>query len=280
MAIPLNMGYLLGSDSCRKYPMKNLIVCTSALLMAATASAGVRIETTTRDIKTQAIDGGPQIVLVQNGMIRMNNPKNANGVILKNSMFYILDDQKKTYSEIDKATMQQTADQAGAAMKQMQEQLKSMPPEQRAQMEKMMAGMPGMSGKKDVYEAKNTGKSDTAEGRRCQVWHVLKNAKVQEELCVVPFSSLPGKEDVEKSFKQIAEAFEGMAANLPGAGDSIKARNSVNGYPVRVRLYDDAGKLRGMETVLTKWADESIPASTFEIPAGYQKKDLPKIGGR
>src|SRR5688500_8153132 len=117
--------------------MKNLICAASTLLMIATATAGVRIETTTRDIKSQAADGGPQIVLVQAGNIRMNNPKHGNGVILKNSMFYVLDDKQKTYSEIDKATMQQAADQAGAAMKQMQEQLKNMPPEQRAQMEKM-----------------------------------------------------------------------------------------------------------------------------------------------
>jgi hypothetical protein len=275
----MNMGFHSRLNSCKQVPMKNLILSASALLMAVTASAGVRVETTTRDIKTQAPDGGPQIVQVQNGMIRMNNPKNANGVILKNSMFYVLDDQKKTYTEIDKATMQKTAEQAGAAMKQMQEQLKSMPPEQRAQMEKMMAGMPGMSGKKDVYEAKDTGKNDTAEGRKCRIWNVLKNGKPQEEMCVVPFSSLPGKEDFEKSFKQLAEAFEGMAANLPGAGDSIKARNAINGYPVRVRYFDDAGKPRGMETVLTKWAEESMPASTFEIPKGYKKQDLPKMGG-
>jgi hypothetical protein len=275
----MNMGFHLHLNSCKQVPMKNLILSASTLLMAVTASAGVRIETTTRDIKTQAVDGGPQIVLVQDGKVRMNNPKNANGVILKNSMFYVLDDQRKTYTEIDKATMQKTAEQAGAAMKQMQEQMKNMPPEQRAQMEKMMAGMPGMSGKKDLYEAKDTGRNDTAEGRKCRIWNVLKNGTVQEEMCVVPFTSFSGKEDFQKAFKQLAEAFEGMAANLPGAGDSIKARNSVNGYPVRVRYFDEAGKPRGMETVLTKWAEESLPASTFEIPAGYKKNELPKMGG-
>jgi len=261
--------------------MNRLILTATALLAATQVSAGVRIETVTRDIKTQVANGGTQVVMVQDGRIRTNNAGQGNGMILKETVLYVIDDKRKTYSEMDKATMKKMADQAGAAMKQIEEHLKNMPPEQRAQMEKMLgANMPGgMSGKKDVYEMKDSGKSETSEGRQCRVWNLLKNGTVHEELCVVPFSSLPGKEDFQKSFKELADAFAGMASGLPGAGDSIKARNSINGYPVRVRQFDDAGKPRGTETVLTKWVEESFPGSTFEIPAGYTKKELPKFGG-
>lgn len=260
--------------------MTKFILIAAAMLGTAQVSAGVRIESVTRDIKTQ-VANGTQVVMLQDGKIRVNNAKDSNGVIVNESMLYVLDDNRKSYSEIDKATMKKTMDQAGAQMKQMQEQLKNMPPEQRAQMEKMMgAHMPGMmSGKKDTYEVKDTGKNDTSEGRRCHLWNLLKNGKVSEELCVVPFSSLPGKENFEKTFKELADAFAGMASGLPGAGDSIKARSAINGYPVRVRGFDDAGNPRGTETVLTKWVEESLPKSTFEIPAGYTKKELPKVGG-
>jgi hypothetical protein len=258
---------------------KTLLFCT-ALFFAVTASAGVRFETVTRDIKTLVAQGGTQVLMVQDGKIRMNNAKNSGGVILNNSMFYVIDDTKKTYMEMDKATMKKTAEQAGAAVKQMQEQMKNLPPEQRAQMEKMLgAHVPGMSGKKDTFEAVDTGKSDSAEGRKCHVWNLLKNGVLNEELCVVPFASLQGKEDFERTFKELSAGFEGMAKDFPGAGERFKARTAVNGYPVRVRTYDEAGKLRGTETVLTKWAEESIPAATFEVPAGYKKKDLPHIGG-
>jgi len=261
--------------------MSKSMFLVAALLCATAASAGVRIETVTRDIKTQVADGGTQIVMVQDGKVRMNNANKANGVILKDAVFYVLDDKKKTYMELDRATIKKTADQAGAAMKQMQEQLKNMPPDQRALMEKMMgANAPGMmSGKKDTYEAKDTGKSDSSEGRKCRVWNLLKNGTVHEELCVVPFASLPGKEDFEKTFKELAEAFEGMSSGLPGVGDSMKARNVIQGYPVRVRSYDDAGNPRGTETVMTKWVEESLPGATFELPAGYKKETLPKMGG-
>jgi len=255
--------------------MKRLILTAAAMLAATQVFAGVRIETVTRDIKTKVADGGPQVVMVQDGKVRMNNEHDGNGMILKNSVLYVIDNKRKTYTEIDKATMKQTIDQASAAMKEMEEQLKSMPPEQRAQMEKMMGGM--MPAKKDVYEAKDTGKSETSEGRQCRVWNLLKNGKPSEELCVVPFASLPGKEDFEKAFKELAEATASMTAGLPGAGDSIKVRNSISGFPVRVRNFDEAGKLRGTETILTQWVAESLPGSTFDVPAGFAKKDLPKM---
>ncbi len=260
--------------------MNKLLFAVASLLAAGVAVAGVRIETVTRDIKTQAVDGPPQIVRVQDGKVHVASGRGGT-MILKNSTFYIVDEKRKTYREMDKASMQNTMDQAGAAMKQMQERMKNMPPEQRQQMEKMMgANMPGMaSGKKDVYESKDTGKSDTVEGRKCRLWNMLKNGKLQEELCVAPFSAFPGKEDFQKTFKELAEAFEGLAGAIPGAGDQTKARSAINGYPVRIRPYDDAGKLRGIETVLKTWAEESIPASTFDIPTGFKKQDMPKMGG-
>jgi hypothetical protein len=260
--------------------MNKLLFATAALLAATTAAAGVRVETVTRDIKTKAANGDLQVILVQDGKVRMNMPKNNHGMILKNSIMYMLDDKKKTYMEMDKATMKKTADQAGAAMKQMQEQLAKMPPEQRAQMEKMMGpNMAMMSGKPDTWDVKNTGKTDTSEGRKCTIWTLNKNGKLHEELCVVPFSSLPGKEDFEKSFKELAESFAGMADNLPGAGDAVKARNSIKGYPVRTRFFEPTGAERAMETVVTKWVEESVPASTFDVPAGYKKREMPKMGG-
>jgi len=262
--------------------MNKLLFPVAALLAATTVNAGVRIETVTRDVKTKVADGGAQVMLVQDGKVRVQIPKTAGGMILKNSVLYVLDDKKKTYMEMDKETMKKGAEQAGAAMKQMQEQMAKMTPEQREQMQKMMGGKmpPGMmGGKPDTWEAKNTGKSDTSEGRKCTIWTLNKNGKLHEELCVVPFSSLPGKEDLEKTMKELQASFEGMANALPGVGDAGKVRNSINGYPVRTRFFEPGGAERAMETVVTQWVEESVPAAKFEIPAGYQKKTMPKMGG-
>lgn len=252
--------------------MNKLIVASLALL-ASSAIAGVKIETITRDIKTQVAKGAATIVQVQGGAMRTTTPDGA--LILKGGVMTFIDDKRKSYSEMDKATMEGYAKQANAAMSQMQERLKNMTPEQRAQMEKMMGGMamPG-AGKTPVFDAKNTGKTDTVEGRKCTTWHLLQDGKVIDEMCVVPFSSLPGKEDMQKSFKELAEAFAGIASAVPGAKEQAKVRNSIDGYPVRSRAYVD-GKPQGIESVLKSWTETTIPASAFTVPAGYKKKALP-----
>jgi hypothetical protein len=46
---------------------------------------------------------------------------------------------------------------------------------------------------------------------------------------------------------------------------------------VRTRFYEADGKFRPTETVMTKWVEESIPASTFDVPAGYKKMAMPTM---
>jgi hypothetical protein len=260
----------------RDHPMKTCLL-VSAICFAGPASAGVRFETVIRDTGTQA-PKSTQVTEVQDGAVRSTSPEGA--VLLKGGKMIMIDDRHKTYTEMDQAAMEAYANKANAAMAQMQEQLKNMPPAQRAQMEKMMGGMkmPGTSAGSMVFDAKDTGRSDTVEGRKCRIWHFTQDGNVIDEMCVVPFSSLPGKEDMQKTMKQLAEAFAGMANAVPGAAEQVKVRNSVNGYPVRSRPYLN-GKPQGIESVLKSWTETNIPAATFQVPAGYKKKDLPAMGG-
>jgi hypothetical protein len=252
----------------------NRLIIASLALLASSAMAGVKIETITRDINTQVAKGATTVIQVQDGAVRTTTTDGA--LILRGGVMTFIDDKRKSYSEMDKATMDGHAKRANAAMSQMQERLKNMTPEQRAQMEKMMGGMamPGAGGKTPVFDAKNTGKTDTVEGRKCTTWHLLQDGKVIDEMCVVPFSSLPGKEDMQKSFKELAETFAGIANAVPGAKEQAKVRNSIDGYPVRSRAYVN-GKPQGIESVLKSWTETTIPASAFTVPAGYKKKDLP-----
>jgi hypothetical protein len=59
----------------------------------------------------------------------------------------------------------------------------------------------------------------------------------------------------------------------------VKARNSIKGYPIRTRFFEPTGAERAMETVVTKWVEESIAGSNFDVPAGYKKREMPKMGG-
>jgi len=255
------------------------ILFTSVAVFASGAFAGVHIENVTRDIKTKTPQGEVQTMLVQDGMLRTSHATGA--VILKGSTMIMLDDKRKQYREMNKEDMKKMADQAGAAMKRMNEQMKNMSPEQRAMMEKMMGNkIPGGMGapdKPDVWEAKDLNKTGTVEGRKCQVWTMSRNGALFEELCVVPYKSLPGKENLDKVFKDMAAAFADLAKASPNADQTAKAFAAINGYPVRTRYYEGDGKFRPTETVLTKWVEESIPLSTFDVPAGYKKMAMPTM---
>lgn len=237
--------------------MRNTVVAVLALCFATTVLAGVHIETIERDIKTKKATGAPSNTYVQKGSARIVS--SSGGVMLfKGDAIYILNDEKKSYRVMDMA-----------AMSKMQERLANMPPQQREMMARMMGGkMPGS--KPDKIESQSTGKNDSVDGRSCRTWNIRRNGKVEEDLCVVPFSSLPGKEDFQATFKKLGKAYEGLASDMPGMGGELKARGSIDGYAVRTRGYVN-GALGSTEKVLKSWTEKQIPQSMFDVPAGYKK---------
>ena len=255
------------------------ILLSGTVFATSGAFAGIHVDTVTRDIKTKAQEGGTQTMLVQNGMMRTTGTANGS-IILKGATITMIDDTRKEYRVMTKEDLKKMADSGAAQMAAMREKMKSMPPEQRAMMEKMMGSkIPGGMGspdKPDVWESKNMGTTATVEGRKCQVWTLSRNGAPFEELCVVPFNTLAGKEDFQKVFKEMSEAFADLAKNSPNGDMGAKARMAIDGYPVRSRIYASDGKFRPSETVLVKWVEESITASMFEVPAGYKKAEMPK----
>jgi urocanate hydratase len=227
------------------------------------------------NVKTDKIELA-QKMYVQNGLGRFVDAE-GRATVIKDGTMYIIDDAEKSYVAFDKATMEQLAKKLGAAMEQMKEQLAKLPPEQRAQMEQMMPGMAGGE-KKWLVEAFDTGKSDKVDGRACRVWDIKRNGELDDQICVVPYSSLPGKENFQAVFANFAKVFEEMAKSVPMlAGmmtNEFSAQAKVNGFPVRSRGYEN-GKLGDDEHLMKVWREEAMPASMFEIPAGYKRKQMP-----
>ena len=260
--------------------MKNLLLIGAAFVTSS-AFAGIHVDNIERDIATKAQKGDTRTMLVQDGAMRVTNSTMTGGIILKGSTIIMIDDKRKQYREMTKEDMKKMAEAGAKAMAQMQDKMKSMSPEQRAMMEKMMGNrIPGGLGapdKPDVWASKDMATSATVEGRKCENWSLSRNGALYEELCVVPYNTLPGKEDFQKVFKEMSEAFADVAKSMPNADVAAKARMAINGYAVRTRQYASDGKFRPTETIMTKWVDESIPASMFEVPAGYTKAEMPKM---
>jgi hypothetical protein len=250
----------------------------AACLVSATASAGVYVELVNHDIPGNTTD------LAQKMYVEGTNGRfvdeQGRATIIKGNTMYIVDDSDQSFIAFDKATMEQLGKQISAAMDRMKEQLAKMPPEQRAQIEAMMAKTPGMGGEnqKWVVEAVDTGKTDKVDGRSCRVWDVKRNGELDDQLCVVPFSQLPGKENFQAIFANFAKVFEDMAKSVPMlAGvmnNEFSAQAKVNGFPVRSRAYEN-GKLGDQEQLVKTWREEAVPAAMFEIPPGYKPKKMP-----
>jgi urocanate hydratase len=255
--------------------MKRTLIVVLGALGAQAASAGVYVELVDRDIASGKTELS-QKMYVQNGLGRFVDAE-GRSTLIKDGTMYIIDDKDKSYIAFDKATMEQLAKKLNAAMDQMKEQLAKLPPEQRAQIEQ---SMPNMSGgeTKWVVEAFDTGKSDKVDGRACRLWDVKRNGELDDQLCVVPYSSLPGKENFQAMFANFAKVFEEMAKSVPMlAGmmtNEFSAQAKINGFPVRTRAYEE-GKLGDTEHNMSVWREEAIPATMFTIPAGYKQKQMP-----
>jgi len=257
--------------------MKRIYSSVAALFAAAAANAGVYVEMANHNLATDKTELSQKMYL-QDGSGRIVDD-NGHATIIKGNTMYIVDEADKSYLVFDKATMDKLAKKMTEEMAQVKEQLAKLPPEQRAQMEQSMGKIPGMgdNDQKWTVEAADTGKSDKVDGRACKLWDIKRNGELDEQVCVVPFASLPGKENFQTVFGNFSKVFDEMAKSVPMLagmmGNEFAAHVKTNGYPVRLRSYEN-GRLAPEETLMKVWREEAIPASMFEIPAGYKLKQM------
>jgi hypothetical protein len=274
------------------------LTLVAGLALAGGARAGVFIELSEHDIA-----GGKMTprhnLYVQQGMLRSDSTDGHTSILFKDDAMYILDSSTKTYRVMDKAAMDQMADKVNDVMATMQAKMASMPPEQRAAMERAMQGMgqnmPGgaTAPKTHTLDVVDTGASGTAGSRSCHMWNTVRDGKNAEQLCVVPQSSLPGMGEVlaairkagafNQQFQEAMQARGGaagaMASNTGGMiAQSMNVMEKIDGLPVATRHFDaTTGALASTETVMTQWQQRSLDAALFGIPPGYSRKDF--MGG-
>jgi hypothetical protein len=181
---------------------------------------------------------------------------------------------ERSYTEMTEADMKKMKGQVDAMRAQAAERMKNLPPEQRKQMEKMMAGMGMGDGKVPKLDFKPMGQKKTVNGFACDMYSVLKDGVPTEEDCVAPWGAkVLQKSDIE-GFRKFAED---MAKNLgmSGQNEMFQQFEKYPGLPITRHILD--GSMPDEEIKSIKRG--SIPESQFAVPAGYTKKDLPAMGG-
>lgn len=197
----------------------------------------------------------------------------------------ILDHSRKSYFQMDQESMAEMVGKLNAAMAEMEEQLASLPPAQRAMMEKMMKGkMPSVGQARPVSTVVRTGEMDTVSGNKAEKVEVKSSDGTSQELWVAAWSDLKGSDEVMDAFTGMSSLINEMLGAFsqgPMAGMFSQRMQSgwmsdlkeLEGFPVVSKSFDDAGKLIS-ETVLSNIEEQEIPASEFQAPKGYKKQKI------
>jgi len=190
---------------------------------------------------------------------------------------------KKSYTEMTKADLDQMKGQVDGAMAQMQEQLRNLPPEQRAMVEQMMRGrgLPNAAGAgtnaasaAPKEQFRQTG-SDKVGNWACNKYEGSLNGQKTTEVCTVDpkeFGLTPADFEIAR---QLSEFIKSM---LPQMGDSAFVNGTTqgegfSGVPVRRTSFRNGT----VDTVteVTEARRQAFPAATFEVPAGFRKESMP-----
>jgi hypothetical protein len=184
----------------------------------------------------------------------------------------------KTYSEISKADLDALSGQMSAAMSQMQEAMKNMPPEQRARVEAMMKGRMGGAAAavpaRPVY--KNVG-TDKVGKWTCDKYEGTTNGQKTSELCTVDPKVLGLNTTDFAVTKDFADFFGKLIPS--GAAQAFRVGSpedqGFSGVPVR-SVYYGAGQ--PITSEITDIHHQAFTDATFQPPAGFTKTESPFSG--
>lgn len=202
---------------------------------------------------------------------------------MKSGDITMVDGRRKQYSVITrqdmeqlKARMQQQMN--SPEMQKAQEQMKNLPPEVQ---KKMQAAMGGMMSSITVQK---TGGTRKVAGYTCENWTVSFGQLSRTEQCMS--TELPLPTQAWDSYRDFANSMMGMMGAMgpmaKGLTELREKMKEMRGFPMAVTTTTSVmGKQSTTTTEVTEVKRGPIPASAWQIPAGYTKVDNPLVkGGR
>ena len=205
----------------------------------------------------------------------------------KQTMWIIAPD-KQSYQELTKEQIDRFGEQMGGRMadmrKQMEEQLKNMPPERRAMVEKMMksrmGGMPMAAPPTSKTEYSLVASGQQINQWTCDKYEGVRDGEKRREIWTVP----PGDVGFEAAdfqvMRQMAEFINGLSqfggAQADQANPFRVGRGGdgpdFSGVPVR-RINYQAGRPSSRDE-LKEVRREDFDATLFEVPDGFKKTQM------
>jgi hypothetical protein len=244
----------------------------TALLLAGGAASAVVASDDLTIVTKHTHDGKPagtSTSYLASDHVRMAREDGHETIVdLKTGVMTTLDGKKKTYYTVTKQDMEQMAVK-------MQERMNT--PEMKKAMEAMQSMSGGMS---TSFDVKKTGATRKVAGYGCEEWAITMGTLSTIKECVTSELQYPAHawdtyKEFSESMKNMTSAFGPMAKSGAELAEKLKA---MKGFPVATTTAVDVmGHKTTIESEVIEVRKGSIPASAWEIPAGYTKIENPML---
>ena len=248
---------------------KNLLRLT--ILFATGAAGSICLAedlTVVSNVVTNGHPGGTETTYMSQDYIRHSQSSGTDVIIdLKAGAMTNIDTKKKTYFIMTKQDME--------AMQAMMNERMSDP-----KMKQAMAAMQGMaSSMATSTEVKKTGVTRTVAGFSCDEWLISMGEMMSITECVTgdlkyPVQTWTALADFSESMRK-SMSFGGGAKSGAEFAEKMK---SIKGFPVATTTTVNAGVMKTItSTEVSQVSHTSIPASTWEAPAGFSRQENPMM---
>jgi hypothetical protein len=259
----------------------------SALVLGVSAVAAAQADST---ITLQDASGGSQALIeVKGDKVRLSAVDQPDYVLYDASRDVVIhvNSERKEFTEIDRATLQRFADTVSVIHKQLApqlaqigQQLKSLPPEQRAAIEQQMGNAASFGAVEaesaDAIELVKRG-SDTVANFKCQVYQVVQGKQTLGEVCLASAADAGISEADFATLTAMTGFMRDMASNAQKlsagfGGPSQLILAGAEGVPVSVKEYGG-----GREYAVVGVSDKAVEAARFHAHESYHRQSLPKL---
>jgi hypothetical protein len=273
------------------------VTLLGALITSAPAEAGWILD---QVVKGRGADGAEQRLFLEATRLKVVNTEGARAtqatvMDLDAQTITQIDYKERTYTsatareyaDLMRQSLSQHNDALQAQMKEMEAELKNLPPEQRRAVEAMMKqrqqGSAQGAPKPDEctpekVDVKGTGKRLTVAGYAASGYEVFSNGALDAEVYIAPGITAAREIDPQKLERMVAEmmkAFPECSTRGRMFGSDPMWKLMKDGYPVRSTGKD------GVTTEVVKAESRSLGANEFQPPTGFARKTLKEMmGGR
>ena len=256
--------------------------------LAVFAACGIARADVVATIETKDLDSGSpgvesQQMFIAADRFRASGSTSATGPVVTiyradKNLLWILDEEHKTYMQLDKQTMTMMVAKLDEAMDQMQKMMENLPPEQRKAVEDAVKEKaPAAKAAAARIDFKSTGAKQTINGHPCVQYNCTIDGEKNSEVWVTSWGEAGITQETLAVFKKLAGFFDQSLESSPLLRQQINQSvallgeiEKLQGFPILVRTFAD-GK-PSQETLFKSIETRKVDPSLYEVPAGFTQQ--------